>query len=100
MTYLLCMHPQLFVDVSVLQYAIARPAYMNALRSLADAGLTDRIMFGSDGGPRFLAMGIDAIEQASFLTAQQKRDILYENARRFFRIGPQAPRRASRVCGG
>lgn len=42
---------------------------------------------------------IDAIEQAPFLSAQQKRDILYENAMRFFKIGPQTPRRLSRVCG-
>lgn len=68
MVYLMCMHPRLYVDVSVLQYAIARPAYLAALRTFADAGLTKRVMFGSDGGPRFLAQGIDAIETASFLT--------------------------------
>jgi len=100
MVYMLCMHPQLYVDVSVLQYAIARPAYVTALKTLADAGLTDRVMFGSDGGPRFLAMGIDAIEQAPFLSDKQKRDILYGNAMRFFRVGQSPPPRASRVCGG
>jgi hypothetical protein len=100
MLYMLCMHPQLYVDISVLQYAIARPAYMTALKTLTDAGLTDRVMYGSDGGPRFAAMGVDAIEQATFLTAAQKRDILYNNAMRFFRIGPQAPPKVSRVCGG
>jgi hypothetical protein len=100
MVYMLCMHPQLYVDVSVLQYAIARPAYLAALRTLVDAGLTDRVMYGSDGGPRFAAMGVDAIEQAAFLSPQQKRDILYENAMRFFRIGPHKPRPFPRVCGG
>jgi len=94
------MHPRLYVDVSVLQYAIARPAYLSALKTFADAGLTDRLMYGSDGGPRFAAMGVAAIEQASFLTDGQKRDILYNNAMRFFRIGPQPPPKVARVCGG
>lgn len=100
MVYMLCMHPQLYVDVSVLQYAIARPAYMTALKTLTDAGLTDRVMFGSDGGPRFLRMGVEAIEQAAFLSDKQKRDILNDNAMRFFRIGDQPPLKPSRVCGG
>jgi uncharacterized protein len=99
MTYLMCMHPRLYVDISVLQYAIPRAAYLNALRALADAGLTDRIMYGSDGGPRFAAMGVDAIERADFLSDAQKRAILHDNAMRFFRIGPQPAPRVSRVCG-
>ncbi|MEP7002344.1 MAG: amidohydrolase family protein, partial [bacterium] len=100
MLYLMCMHPQLYVDVSVLQYAIARPAYMTALKTLVDAGLTDRIMFGSDGGPRFVAMGIDAIEQAPFLSEKQKSDIVYDNAMRFLRKDPAAAvKPPSRVCG-
>jgi predicted TIM-barrel fold metal-dependent hydrolase len=101
MLYMMCMHPQLYVDVSVLQYAIARPAYMTALKTLTDAGLTDRIMFGSDGGPRFLAAGIEAIETAPFLTDQQKRDILFNNAIRFFRLDPALKAKPpARTCGG
>jgi len=100
MIYLMCMHPQLYVDIAGLQYVIARPAYMTALRTFTDAGLTDRIMFGSDGGARFLRMGVEAIEQAPFLSDKQKRDILYDNAMRFFRVGNQPPLKPSRACGG
>ncbi|MES2305735.1 MAG: amidohydrolase family protein [Gemmatimonadota bacterium] len=100
MLYLMCMFPRLYVDISVLQYAIARPAYYTALRTLVEAGLSDRVMFGSDGGPRFLAMGIDAIEQAPFLSESQKRDILYHNAMRFFRLAPPRSTTIPRVCGG
>jgi hypothetical protein len=100
MVYMLCMHPRLYADVSVLQYAIARPAYLDALKTFADAGLTDRLMYGSDGGPRFATMGVEAIEQASFLTDSQKRDILFNNALRFFRIGPQPVAKFPRTCGG
>lgn len=99
MLYMLCMHPRLYVDVSVLQYAIARPAYLDALKTFADAGLTDRLMYGSDGGPRFATMGVEAIEQAAFLTDAQKRDILYNNAARFFRVDSSPPIKVSRVCG-
>ena len=99
MLYMMCMHPRLYVDVGGLQYVIARPAYLAALKTLTDAGLGERIMFGSDGGARFLAMGVDAIDQASFLTDKQKRDILHDNAMRFFRVGPQPPPKQPRTCG-
>jgi hypothetical protein len=86
MVYMLYMHPQLYVDISVLQYAVERPAYYRALQTLVDAGFSNRIMFGSDGGARFLRLGIEAIEQAPFLNETQKRAILYDNAKRFFRF--------------
>lgn len=91
MTYMMYMHPQLYADVSVLQWAIPRPAYYSYLKSLVDAGFAGRLMFGSDGGVRHLRMGIDAIEAADFLTAQQKRDILYNNAAKFLRLEAKPP---------
>ena len=86
MTYMLYMHPQLYVDVSVLQYAIPRAAFHDYLRHLVHAGFGRRIMFGSDGGPNRLREGIAAILEADYLTDEQKRDILYHNAVRFFRL--------------
>lgn len=86
MIYMLYMHPQLYVDVSVLQWAIPRAAYYSYLRSLVEAGFAKRIMFGSDGNTTRLKEGIEAIIEADFLTAEQKKDILYNNAVRFFRV--------------
>lgn len=86
MIYMLYMHPQLYVDVSVLQWAIPRAAYYDYLRDLVNAGFADRIMFGSDGGLRHLREGVDAIRNADFLTEEQKRAILHDNAARFFRL--------------
>jgi uncharacterized protein len=91
MIYMLYMHPQLYVDVSVLQYAVPRAAYYDYLRDLVEAGFGKRIMFGSDGGPQFLKQGIEAIEQAPFLDESHKRDILYNNAARFFRLEGAPP---------
>jgi len=86
MTYMLYMHPQLYVDLSVLQWAIPRPAYLSYLRSLVEAGFGKRLMFGSDGNTTRLKEGIDAIRNADFLTTEQKSDILYNNAFVFFRL--------------
>ena len=45
-------------------------------------------MFGSDQmrWPEKIGEGIEAIQQAPFLTAEQKRDIFYNNAVRFLRL--------------
>lgn len=87
MLYMLYMHPQLHVDVSVLQWAIPRAAYYSYLKDLVDAGFAERIMFGSDGGPKHLRAGVAAILEAPFLTPEQKRAILHDNAVRFFKLG-------------
>jgi hypothetical protein len=90
MIYMLYMHPKLYVDVSVLQWAIPRAAYYDYLRELVDAGFGKRIMFGSDGGVKHLREGVQAILQADFLSDEQKRDILHDNAMRFFRFDTTA----------
>jgi hypothetical protein len=87
MIYMLYMHPQLYVDVSVLQWVIPRTAYYSYLKTLVEAGFAKRIMFGSDGNADKLKDGIKAIMDADFLTAEQKNDILYNNAAKFFRLG-------------
>ena len=53
-----------------------------------DAGFGKRILFGSDQmvWPHTIAVAIDTIEQAPFLSAAQKRDIFYNNAVRFLRL--------------
>ncbi|MFY9531537.1 MAG: amidohydrolase family protein [Candidatus Acidiferrales bacterium] len=53
------------------------------------AGFSKRIMFGSDASiwPKTMSIGIEAIESADFLSEAQKRNILYNNAARFLRLG-------------
>jgi uncharacterized protein len=60
--------------------------------ALVRAGLRERVMFGSDQvrWPEKIGEGIDAIEQVPFLTKDQKRDILYQNAVRFLRLEEDA----------
>lgn len=40
--------------------------------------------------PQKIGEGLEAIRQAPFLTDEQKRDILFNNAARFLRLGEEA----------
>jgi hypothetical protein len=89
MIALLYAHPNVYVDVAALsaEYMIPRPSYYRHLRGLVEAGFGKRIMFGSDFPDQFRA-GVDAVLAADFLSAEQKADILCNNAARFLRLAP------------
>jgi hypothetical protein len=86
---ILSMYPQVYVEVGAIDWIIPRPSFHAFLRRLVEAGFSQRIMFGSDQGvwPEVIAISIESIDRAEFLTAAQKRDIFYNNAVRFFRLG-------------
>jgi len=88
---LLFSHPQVYVDVASIVYTEPRPAFYRWLQALVEAGYGDRIMFGSDQmiWPGVIEPSIRAIEEAPFLSAAQRRDILYENAARFLRLSAE-----------
>ena len=88
MVAMLYSHPQLYVDTGVISWAAPRLEFHRHIRRLVESGLAKRIMFGSDqmSWPGAIAMAIEGVESASFLTAEQKRDIFYGNAARFFRL--------------
>jgi len=81
-------YPQLYGDVSTITWIIPQSAFYDYLERLIKAGLGKRIMFGSDQmrWPEMIGKGIEAIEKADFLTAEQKRDILYNNAATFLHM--------------
>ena len=91
MVFMLYQHPQVYAEIGLLQVDgwFPRPEYHAFLKRLVDAGFSDRILFGSDAG---LRDGIDAILEADFLSDQQKRDILCNNASRFLRLGEEVCR--------
>jgi predicted TIM-barrel fold metal-dependent hydrolase len=88
MKALMYAYPQLHLDTGVLQMAMTREAYYAYLQDLVAAGFVDRIMFGSDqmNWPGLIGEGIDAINDAPFLTYEQKKMILHDNAARFLRL--------------
>jgi hypothetical protein len=86
MMALLYAHPHVYVDTGGLQDRIVpRAGYYRYLHALVENGFGKRIMFASDFPDR-IAMGIDAIVAADFLSAEQKADILCNNAARFLRL--------------
>lgn len=81
-------HPQVFVDISADNVGVPRKEFYVHLKRLVDAGYGKRIMFGSDQmvWPQAIEVAIDSITEAPFLSEEQKRDILYNNAARFLRL--------------
>src|SRR5687767_13466459 len=81
-------HPQVYVEVSMLNNVEPRAGFYRYLKAIVDAGYSDRVMFGSDQmvWPGLIEPAIRSIEQAPFLTPKQKRDIFYNNAARFLRL--------------
>ena len=81
-------YPQLYGDLSTITWIIPRSAFHRYVEALVRAGLGNRLMFGSDQmrWPEKIDAAIEAIEEADYLTAEQKRDILYNNAARFLRL--------------
>ena len=84
-------YPQLYGEVSTATWVVNRTAFYNHLRSLVEAGLGKRIMFGSDQmqWPETIGLAVDAIQSADFLTLEQKADIFYNNAARFLKLSKE-----------
>jgi hypothetical protein len=90
MIALMYAYPQVYVDTGVIIFTQRREEFYPYLKRLIDAGFGRRIMFGSDQmvWPGVIERSVDIIEKAPFLTPEQKRDILYNNAARFLRLSP------------
>ena len=85
---LLYMYPQVHADVSVINWIIPRAEFHDYLEGLVRAGLTDRLMFGSDQmvWPEAITQAIEGVDSAPFLTPGQMRAIFHDNAARFLRL--------------
>jgi uncharacterized protein len=88
MLALMWAHPQVYVDTGAIAWALPRREFHRYLQRIVDSGFGQRVMFGSDqmNWPGLIEKSIEAIESADFLTPEQKRDILYNNAARFLRL--------------
>ena len=84
-------YPQLYVDLGGIQWNYPREYFYRQLRMLIEAGFAKRVMFGSDQmiWPDVIERSLSIIEEAPFLSAEQKRDILYNNAARFLRLSDE-----------
>ena len=83
---LLADYATVYFDMSIVNDGPA-DAHEAKLRRVIDAGFGDRIMFGSDTRPA--APILRRLENTGWLTAAQRRAILYDNAARFLRLDAQ-----------
>jgi predicted TIM-barrel fold metal-dependent hydrolase len=86
-------YPQLYIDLGGIQFNYPREYfYEYHLKKIISAGFEKRIMFGSDMiiWPDLLPHAIKIINEAPFLSYEQKADIFYNNAARFLRLENKA----------
>lgn len=84
-------HPQVHVDTGVIVFTQPRPAFYRFLQGIVEAGFGSRVMFGSDQmvWPGAIERALAVIEEAPFLSREQKRGVLYDNAARFLRLSKE-----------
>jgi uncharacterized protein len=90
-------YPSVHLDMSIANSVGPPEVHERELRRLIDAGFGDRIMFGTDGQPA--GPILRRLEVIDWLSAGQRRAILYDNAARFLRLTERqirAHRRAAR----
>ena len=95
MTVLMMMYEKVYVDVSTITWITPSEAFYDYIGRLVKGAyvgfglpLVKRVMFGSDQmqWPETIEWAINRIEQAPFLSEEQKQDIFYNNAKRFLRL--------------
>ena len=90
MLALLQANSHVYVDIAGLIWSYPLIEVNRYIQRLVEAGFEDRVMFGTDlgesGWEGLMPYSISIIQNAEYLTPQQKRDILFNNAVRFYRI--------------
>ncbi len=77
-----------YVDISGFLWSYALDEVNDYIKRLVRAGFGKRIMYGTDfmTWPGLFDVGLGVIEHAQYLSEEQKRDILFNNAARFLRL--------------
>jgi predicted TIM-barrel fold metal-dependent hydrolase len=77
-----------YVDIAGMIWSYPLAEVNDYIKRLVQAGFGKRILYGTDlmVWPKLLETSIGVIENADYLSFDQKRDILFNNAVRFFRL--------------
>ena len=83
---LLAAYPQIYVDLGAVDWAEPRPRFDHYLEQLMIYGFGKRVLFGSDQmvWPEATGQAIARFRTATYLSTEQRRDILFNNAVRLF----------------
>ncbi len=84
---LMLAYPQVYADLGVVLWAhpVTKHYGRQFLLQAKEFGMLEKVMFGSDQmvWPHAIKASLDQLESLEFLSDQEKRDILYNNAARF-----------------
>jgi hypothetical protein len=85
---ILNVYPQVYADIAGIDWLRPVPEFYSYLKSFIEGGFGKRIMYGSDqmAWEDAIPLSIKNVENAPFLTEEQKQDIFYNNAARFYNI--------------
>ncbi len=90
---IMCMFDQVYADLSVINWILPDAEFQSYLKNLlnmsgVECDLSKRLMYGSDQmiWTDAIELSINNIQKIPFLTQQQKADIFYHNAVRFFNL--------------
>jgi hypothetical protein len=81
---MMTVYRNVYADISALTnpYIFPPAQFKTMMKTFVDAGLEDRIMFGSDNGP--IDKTVNAVVALDFLSDEQRAKIFYKNAEKFF----------------
>jgi len=81
-------HAYVYVDLAGMIWSYPQAEINAYIKRLVQAGFGKRIMYGTDLliWPKLIETSLSVIENADYLSFDQKRDILFNNAVRFFRL--------------
>jgi predicted TIM-barrel fold metal-dependent hydrolase len=85
---ILNVYPQVYADIGAINWLRPLAEFYSYLQSFIDGGFGKRIMYGSDqmAWEDAIPLSIKNVENAPFLSEEQKQDIFYNNAARFYNI--------------
>jgi uncharacterized protein len=86
--YMLWTYQNVYLDTATVNWMVGKELFNRMLREAVETVGSDRILFGSDQmvWPQMITPAIESIRDAPFLSDQDKRNILSENARRLLKI--------------
>lgn len=81
-------YPQVNADLGAIDWLLPRAEFHHYFEALMRAGFGKRLMFGTDQmyWPEGISMAVEAVSSAPFLSAEEKQDIFYNNAAKFYRL--------------
>ncbi len=86
--YMLFAYENVYLDTATVNWLLGKNLFNRMLEEAVETVGSDRILFGSDQmvWPQMITPAIESIRDAPFLSDQDKRNILGENARRLLKI--------------